>query len=198
MDCDDPASSNMLQSVPVLQQLIISAIVVTCFVATKTLLDSYRRRQARMTVVVVGAGPIGLAALLVAVKSSRVSRVVLIEELCKKALFNKPHQIAFNPKSVCFLRRLGVDFDNIEGCWDSGCFFTRLGVLEEYMLSIVYRLPMSVEPEIRLGTKVIHFTNSLTLLKMFCRVQCSCWCVTVLVWSCFVLLHEKYLYIIFI
>ncbi|PVD21113.1 hypothetical protein C0Q70_19279 [Pomacea canaliculata] len=141
----------MLQSVLAIQQLIISAIVVTCFVATKTLLDNYRKRQARMCTVIVGAGPVGLTALMVAAKSGRVSKIVLYEEQGKQMLFNTPHQIAFDSKSVCFLRKLGVDFDNIEGCWDCGCFFTRLGVFLEYMLSVVYRLPVPVE--VRLGTK---------------------------------------------
>ncbi|KAK7500328.1 hypothetical protein BaRGS_00008551 [Batillaria attramentaria] len=152
MNCSDPPGSDMLQSVLAFQQLIISAIVVTCFVATKTLLDNFRRRQARLNVVVVGAGPVGLISLMVAAKSGRVSRIILFEEVCKMVLFNKPHQVAFDNKSVCFLRKLGVDFDNIEGCWDCGSFFTRLGVFLEYMLSIVYRLPVPVD--VRLGTKV--------------------------------------------
>lgn len=152
MNCEDPDGFKMLQSVLAIQQLIISAIVVTCFVATKTLLDNYRKRQARMCTVIVGAGPVGLTALMVAAKSGRVSKIVLYEEQGKQMLFNTPHQIAFDSKSVCFLRKLGVDFDNIEGCWDCGCFFTRLGVFLEYMLSVVYRLPVPVE--VRLGTKV--------------------------------------------
>lgn len=156
MNCSDPPGTSMLQSVLAFQQLIISAIVVTCFVATKTLLDNFRRRQARMSAVVVGAGPVGLVSLMVAAKSGRVSKVILFEEVNKMALFNKPHQLAFDTRSVFFLRRLGVDFDNIEGCWDCGCFFTRLGVFLEYMLSVVYRLPVPVD--VRLGTKFTRDT----------------------------------------
>ena len=152
MNCSDPPEYDMLESLLAVQQLVISALVVTCFVATKTLLDSLRRRQAKLTVVVVGAGPVGLTSLMVAARSGRVSRVVLLEELSKMSLFNQPQQIALDSRSAAFLRRLGVDFDNMEGCWDAGCFFTRLSVFQEYMLSIVYRLPVPVD--VRLGTKV--------------------------------------------
>uniref|UniRef100_A0A0B6ZV97 FAD-binding domain-containing protein n=1 Tax=Arion vulgaris TaxID=1028688 RepID=A0A0B6ZV97_9EUPU len=140
-----------MESAYVLNQLIISAIVVTCFICTKTIVDSLRRRNARLTLVIIGAGPIGLTSMLVAARCGRVSRIVLYEELSKLTLFNKPHQIALDVKSVHFLKRLGVDFDNIEGCWDSGCFYTRLGVFQEYMLTTVPKLGAAVD--LRLGTK---------------------------------------------
>ncbi|XP_012940658.1 uncharacterized protein LOC101858082, partial [Aplysia californica] len=105
-----------VESSYVIQQILISALVVTCFVCTKTFMDNLRRRHARVSVVVVGAGPVGLTAMLVAARTGRVSRIILYEELGKQVLFNKPHQIAFDVRSVHFLRKLGVDFDNIEGC----------------------------------------------------------------------------------
>ncbi|XP_076449045.1 uncharacterized protein LOC143285552 [Babylonia areolata] len=152
MNCSDDPETEAEDSLLAVQQLVISAVIVTCFIATKTLLDNLRRRQARMTVVVVGAGPIGLSALMVAAQSGRVSRVVLFEELGRMALFNKPHQIALEARNVAFLRGVGVDFDNMEGCWDgAGCFFTRLGVFQEYMMSVLGRLPVPVD--VRLGVK---------------------------------------------
>jgi 2-polyprenyl-6-methoxyphenol hydroxylase-like FAD-dependent oxidoreductase len=105
-----------------------------------------------MTAVVVGAGPIGLASLVVAAKSGRVSRIIVFEEQSKMALFNQPHQIALDASSVTFLRSYEVDFDNMEGCWDGGAFYTRLGVFQEYMLSILARLDVPVD--LRLSTKV--------------------------------------------
>ncbi|KAH9504901.1 hypothetical protein Btru_060970 [Bulinus truncatus] len=142
-----------VESAIVLHQIIISALVVTCFVCTKTLVDGLRRRNARVSVVIVGAGPIGVTSMLVAARTGRVSQIVVYEEVNKHALFNRPHQIAFDPKSVHFLKRLGVDFDNIEGCWDMGSFFTRIGVFQEYMLTTIPRLDVPVT--IRLGTKSI-------------------------------------------
>ncbi|CAG5131208.1 unnamed protein product, partial [Candidula unifasciata] len=148
-----------VDSVYVLNQIIISAVIVTCFVCTKTIVDNLRRRNARITVVIVGAGPIGLTSMLVAARCGRVSRIVLYEEMCKLVLYNKPHQIAFDVKSVHFLKRLGVDFDNIEGCWDAGCFYTRLGVFQEYMLTTVPKLGVPVD--LRLGTKIAFCASSL-------------------------------------
>ncbi|XP_070178110.1 uncharacterized protein [Littorina saxatilis] len=165
MNCSDPPEYDMLDSLLAVQQLVISAVIVTAFVATKTLVDNFRRRQAKLTAVVVGAGPVGLSTLMVAARSGRVTRVLLYEEQSKMQLFNQPHQIALDSRSAIFLKRFGVDFDNMEGCWDGGCFFTRLGVFQEYMLSIVYRLPVPVE--VRLGTKVSP-----------CVVSVGMWCVS--------------------
>lgn len=150
---DMSGTAVVLESALVLHQIIISALIVTCFVCTKTLVDSLRRRHARISVVIVGAGPIGVTSLLVAARTGRASQIIVYEELNKHALFNRPHQIAFDPKSVHFLKRLGVDFDNIEGCWDMGNFYTRIGVFQEYMLTTIPKLDVPVH--IRLGTKVI-------------------------------------------
>ncbi|XP_059164437.1 uncharacterized protein LOC131947288 [Physella acuta] len=141
----------LVESAYVLHQILISVLIVTCFVCTKTLVDSFRRRNARVSVIIIGAGPIGLTSMLVAARSGRVARIVLYEELCKQVLYNKPHQIAFDVKSVHFLKRMGVDFDNIEGCWEMGCFYTRLGVFQEYMLTTIPRLDVPVD--VRLPTK---------------------------------------------
>ena len=140
----------------VIHQIIISALVVAGFICTKTILDNVRRRTAKISVIIIGGGPIGLSALLVAARCSRVARIVLYEELCRKAMFCTPHQIAFDVKSVHFLKRHGVDFDNIEGCWDTGCFYTRLAVFQEYMLDLAPRVGKPVD--IRTGTKV-NFTG---------------------------------------
>ncbi|KAK0051380.1 hypothetical protein Bpfe_019154, partial [Biomphalaria pfeifferi] len=148
---DMSGTAVVLESALVLHQIIISALIVTCFVCTKTLVDSLRRRHARISVVIVGAGPIGVTSLLVAARTGRASQIIVYEELNKHALFNRPHQIAFDPKSVHFLKRLGVDFDNIEGCWDMGNFYTRIGVFQEYMLTTIPKLDVPVQ--IRLGTK---------------------------------------------
>ena len=65
-------------------QILISALVVTCFVATKTLVDNMRRRAARVTVVVIGAGPVGLTAAWVAATSGRADSLTLYEAQEKK------------------------------------------------------------------------------------------------------------------
>ncbi|RUS92172.1 hypothetical protein EGW08_000025 [Elysia chlorotica] len=149
-DLSGVGTANMDSSY-VLHQIVISALVVAGFICTKTILDNVRRRTAKINVIIIGGGPIGLSALLIAARCSRVARIVLYEELCRKAMFCTPHQIAFDVKSVHFLKRHGVDFDNIEGCWDTGCFYTRLAVFQEYMLDMAPRVGKLVD--IRTGTK---------------------------------------------
>ena len=143
----------MDNSVLALRHIIISAIVVTVFVITKTLIENLRQRYAQLTVIVIGAGPIGLSALMVAARSCRVRRILLIEERNRQALCTvQPHQIALDVPSLKFLRSLSVDFENMEGCWHQGCFYTKAGVFQDYIISVLHRLPVPVD--IRLGTKV--------------------------------------------
>ena len=142
------------QSALAFQQLILTAIVVAGFLYTKTYYDNVRRHYARITVVVIGGGPVGLTAVLIASKNIHVKKVYLFEESYRNNLVNKPHQVAFDFKSVGFLRTLGVDFDNMEGCWDSNIFFTRVGIFQDYLLSLIFKL--NIETDIRLGTKVTY------------------------------------------
>ena len=76
-------------------QIVISLLVVTAFVCTKTVLDRVRRRHARATVVVVGAGPVGLTATLVAAHSGRAGRLVVYEELSKQVRIQKISYIPY-------------------------------------------------------------------------------------------------------
>ncbi|KAK6185089.1 hypothetical protein SNE40_007403 [Patella caerulea] len=150
MTCDSLEYANM-QSTIVIQQLMLTAFIVAGFVCTKTIYDNIRKRQARVTVVVIGGGPIGLLSILIAAKTGKVRKLILFEELCKKALLNKPHQLAMDPKSVIFLRKLGVDFDNIEGCWSNDSFFTHVGIFQEYLVNVICRLDIS--KDLRFGHK---------------------------------------------
>ena len=139
-----------------LQTLVITVVVTFGFLLSKTTYDNYRKRSSKATLVVVGAGPIGLTSLIIAAKSGKISRAILFEEKCSQDLVNRPQQIALEHKNVIFLQSLGVDFDNIEGCWQQHRFFTRIGVFQEYLLSLISRLPVPVD--VRLRQKVMcHF-----------------------------------------
>lgn len=133
-------------------QLLVTCFMLGVFIATKTLYDKFRKAFTKLTVVVIGAGPVGLSSALVAAKSGRVSKIIVIEESSRSELTNRSNQIAFDTRSVSFLRRHGVDFDNLEGCWDNLCFFTRIGVYLDYILSVLYRNDVPVD--IRLNEKV--------------------------------------------
>lgn len=87
-----------------------------------------------------------------AVFCRQVSRIIVFEERCRHDLVGRAHQIAIDAKMTAFLQSLGVDFDNIEGCREQGCFFTRSGVFIEYMLSIIQRLDVPID--LRLNCKV--------------------------------------------
>ena len=144
-----------LSSSTLLETLLVTVLVSGGFLLGKSSYDRLRQRLCKVVVVVVGAGPIGLTSVLLACHSGKAHKVILIEEKARAQLVNRPHQIALDTETVTFLRQLHVDFDNIEGCWQNGCFFTRIGVFTEYMLDIFCQQRTPVE--VRLKTRVSCF-----------------------------------------
>lgn len=129
----------------------LAAVLV--YVVVKVSLDGVRRWRARVSVLIVGSGPVGLTAALVAVRSGKVLKLTVLDERYRSALLCRPQQIALDPRSVKFLLELGVDFDNMEGCWHNEHFFTRIGVFQEYLLSILEQRKHNVDVKVQLGTK---------------------------------------------
>ncbi|KAJ8003104.1 hypothetical protein DPEC_G00165910 [Dallia pectoralis] len=129
----------------------LAAVVV--YVVVRVSLDGIRQWRARISVLIVGSGPVGLTAALVAVRSGKVLKLTLLDERCRTALLCRPQQIALDPCSVRFLLGLGVDFDNMEGCWHNEHFFTKIGVFQEYLLSILEQKGQKVHIKVHLGMK---------------------------------------------
>lgn len=129
-------------------------LAVALYAALKVSVDGFRHWRAKVSVLVVGAGPVGLTAALVAVRSGKVLKLTLLDERSRAALLCRPQQIALEPRSVRFLLGLGVDFDNMEGCWDKERFFTKIGVFQEHLLSILERHKRRLDLCVLLGTKV--------------------------------------------
>ncbi|XP_007059316.3 uncharacterized protein LOC102947084 isoform X2 [Chelonia mydas] len=136
-----------------LDTALSTLLAVLLYVAVKVSVDRLRHWRARVSVLIVGAGPAGLTAALVAVRSGKVLKLTLLDERCRAALLCRPQQIALQPRSVRFLLALGVDFDNMEGCWDNEHFFTRIGVFQEHLLSILEQQKHRQGIRILLGTK---------------------------------------------
>ncbi|XP_066568626.1 uncharacterized protein LOC136758278 [Amia ocellicauda] len=128
-------------------------LAVLVYVLVKVSLDRIRQWRARVSVLVVGSGPVGLTAALVAVRSGKVLKLTVLDERYRSALLCRPQQIALDPRSVSFLFALGVDFDNMEGCWHNDHFFTKIGVFQEHLLSILEQKKQKVDIKIHLGTK---------------------------------------------
>ncbi|ELT88967.1 hypothetical protein CAPTEDRAFT_195876 [Capitella teleta] len=145
-----------------LQTLGVTVVMTCAFVLTKTTYDRMRRRLSQVAVVVIGAGPIGLTSALVAAHSQKASRVIVYEEKPRSELLCRPQQIGLDAKSVTLLSSLGVDFDNIEGCWKHKNFFTRIGVFQEYLLSQFQLLQTPVE--LKLKTKVLDKSRHISVL----------------------------------
>lgn len=134
-------------------------VVILVYIVVKVSVDGIRQWRARVSILVVGAGPVGLTAALVAVRSRKVLNLTIVDERTRTALLCRPQQIALDPRSVTFLLTLGVDFDNIEGCWDNDHFFTKIGVFQEHLLSILEQRKQTLDIRILLGTKVSVWHN---------------------------------------
>ena len=131
----------------------ISAVVV--FAGAKAILNKIWRDTAQLTVIIIGAGPIGLTSAFLSVHCKRVKKLVLYEEQIKSSIEKRAYQITFQAAQVSFLRKYGIDFDNLEGLWHDGCFYTRVGIYLEY---IIHVLPFySKDIEMHFGTKVSIF-----------------------------------------
>ncbi|XP_078527471.1 uncharacterized protein LOC144799793 isoform X2 [Lissotriton helveticus] len=128
-------------------------LAVTVYVVVKISVDRLRQWRAKMTLLIVGAGPVGLTAALVAVRSHKVLKLTVMDSRARAALLCRPQQIALDPRSVQFLLPLGVDFDNIEGCWHNDHFYTKIGVFQEHLLSILEKKKQIMDIHILLGTK---------------------------------------------
>ncbi|XP_039619291.1 uncharacterized protein si:dkey-234i14.6 [Polypterus senegalus] len=133
--------------------ILSTLFAVLVYVVVKVSLDGIRQWRARIPILVVGSGPVGLTAALVAVRSGKVLKLTLLDERNRTALLCRPQQIALDPRSVKFLLRLGVDFDNMEGCWHNDHFFTKIGVFQEHLLSILEQKKRRIDINISLGTK---------------------------------------------
>ncbi|XP_040024961.2 uncharacterized protein LOC120812814 [Gasterosteus aculeatus] len=132
---------------------VSTLVAVAVYAVVKVSLDGFRQWRARISVLVVGSAPVGLTAALVAVRSGKVLKLTVLDERYRAALLCRPQQIALDPRSVKFLLGLGVDFDNMEGCWHNEHFFTRIGVFHEYLLSILEQKKLKVDVKVQLGTK---------------------------------------------
>lgn len=190
MDCNETELPSYFPQIQ--PNVIMTAVVVIFFASVKTFYDRVRHERARVSVVVLGAGPIGLTAALLALKTRRVSKLTIYETIDKIANLKKDYQIAIDRRSVSFLRKAGVDFDNLEGCWDNKCFYTRVGIYLEYMLTTLRRCNKNTvtkfsckvrkstcikqQPGIPMGIQVVKIIGS-------CLRQCWHWCSHCLTWS---------------
>ena len=139
------------------QTAVVTLIISSAFFVCKIAYNFMKQRLSKATIVVIGAGPIGLISALISSKSRCATQILIFEDTSQHDLIERLQQVVFNEDNVAFLRNLGVDFDNIEGLWQDNSFLTRLGVFEEYLLGMVYRLPSKVHVDIRLNTQVSQF-----------------------------------------
>jgi hypothetical protein len=134
------------------QNILITVLFLALFVGGKTFYERIKYGLRQVTVVVVGAGPVGLLSAFLALKSGRAVTIVIYEEKDRKTLLNGQYQLTFDSQRVDFLKKCGIDFDNIEGCCHDNCFTTKVGVFLEYILD--HLSASNVIVKTRFGCKV--------------------------------------------
>jgi len=146
MSCHRVTADDILNTPKHIQHNVYVTLVVICvFGIIRSIYENIWKKNAKIDVVIIGAGPVGLTAALVAAKSSRVRKIIILEPDLKTEIKERKYQINLDRRTTDFLRSLGVDFDNLEGCWDDRCFYTRVGIYLEYVLSILQYSHISTE-----------------------------------------------------
>ena len=125
----DRSNSKKMSDPP--ENTLLQTVLVTFFVAFgyKILHGVIRRHFFKASVVVIGAGPIGLISIIVASQTRYTSRLLLIEKKSYYNLVSRYHQITIQADHVNFLRNLGINFKNIEGVTRVIRFILSLGNL---------------------------------------------------------------------
>ena len=103
-----PPSGSTMSWLGLFEVIGMTTIMSLLFVAGKEACDRLRSRYCRLTVVVLGAGPIGLLSVLLTLRSRRASRLIIYEERQQVDLFSKTHSIVLDARSVAFVRSLGI------------------------------------------------------------------------------------------
>ncbi|XP_076112814.1 uncharacterized protein LOC143080706 isoform X1 [Mytilus galloprovincialis] len=139
MSCIPSKSDSNPLSHQIQNNVLTTLLVVIVFTAIKSYYDKIRREKARVAVFVIGTGPVGVTAALAAVQTKRVTQLVFYEQEERNQVYDRNYQICFDRRSTNILKKLHVDFDNIEGIWDDRCFYTRVGNYIEYIFSAIKR-----------------------------------------------------------
>ncbi|OWF45512.1 uncharacterized protein LOC110456940 [Mizuhopecten yessoensis] len=114
--------------------LYLTVIFLLVFLGGRVVYRQFRRMRLKLAVVIVGAGPVGLTATFIAMHNPRVGQITVYEEAPRERIINSSYQITLDATSFTFLESIGVDFNNIEGCRESGLFYTQVGVYLQYIL----------------------------------------------------------------
>ena len=156
MTCDDKEVLNHLQKdySSAAVHILITVSAVAIFIGTRHVFCKIRDDMSFITVLIVGAGPIGLTTALIATQSKRVQKVIVFEDDSRHNVENRSYQICVSPPLVSFLRSYHVDFDNLEGIWNDGCFYTRVGIYLEYIINILPIYQTNID--LRFGSKVMY------------------------------------------
>ena len=136
-DAEELTKAIYFNATQVSVNIVVTLSVLVMFIGTRTIFTKIRRELAEITVVVIGAGPIGLTSALIAANCKRVTRLVVYEECSRFDVEQKSYQIAIRSSNIAFLRKYGLDFDNLEGIWHEGSFYTRVGIYLEYLINVL-------------------------------------------------------------
>ena len=165
-----PVSEPDVTGGTVVQTTLVTVAVLSIFLMCRTVYEHIRQQFARVTVVIIGAGPIGLLSALLASQNQKVNRVILYEEKSRRELLARHQQVALNSLTVKFVKTVGIDLDSLEGCWHNKCFLTPIAVFQEYLLERIYTVSRDVcEVDVKLNCKVsITWVRYSPCLRVVC------------------------------
>ncbi|XP_069113565.1 uncharacterized protein [Argopecten irradians] len=129
--------SNFRSSRQIKDSVVLTGLVVALFCVVRFLYRRASESWRRLDIYILGGGPVGLAAALLALKSERLGKLTVIESESRRDLTKREYQVCFDTTNAAFLRKIGVEFDSIEGCRDKHGFYTSVGIFLDYCLTIL-------------------------------------------------------------
>ncbi|XP_027721319.1 uncharacterized protein LOC114045482 [Vombatus ursinus] len=109
----------------------------------------------------VGARPVGLAGVVVAVRSGLVLKLTTLHARAGGLLLSRSQQVIFDEGSIRSLRPLGVDSVRMNNCWNKGRFFPRLGAFQEHLLNLLQQEARQAR------TNILVFLDNKAMKKIY-------------------------------
>ncbi|XP_072491973.1 uncharacterized protein [Notamacropus eugenii] len=116
----------------------------------------------------MGARPVRLAGVVVAVRSGLVLKLTTLDARAGGLLRSRSQQVILDEGSIRSLRPWGVDSVRIDSCWDNGRFFPRLGAFQEHLLNLLE------QEACRARTNILVFLDTKAMKKIYHRVFSAC------------------------
>ncbi|XP_051831064.1 uncharacterized protein LOC127547970 [Antechinus flavipes] len=113
----------------------------------------------------MSARPVGVAGVVVAVRSGLVLKLTTLDARAGSLLPARSQQVILDQGSIRSLRPLGLDLVHMNHCWNNGRFFPLLGAFQEHLLNLLE------QEASRARTNILVLLDTKILKKIYHQVS---------------------------